>query len=195
MKNLKALSCRWALLLIPLIFWGLSGAAQGEAPSGEPVLIVGDLSNVSRVLLPTSYVKTSENPRLATYQFILDFKNGMIFENPDQVAEEPLQAACVGERLERIKDLIWKNQICDFSQVKRLPPPGTACLTVVYPDYMILPLAEGSLGIGSRPDSCALPERDLCRLEEAGLLRREVEALTSEFAARIDEGNLRGECL
>ncbi|MBX3042012.1 MAG: hypothetical protein KF789_15000, partial [Bdellovibrionaceae bacterium] len=167
------------------------------------VVLIEDLSSVNRVLLPTSYVKTSRilqpaqegSPGIATYQFVLDFKSGMIFENPDNVVNEPLRSACVGERLETIKNLIWKNQLCDFSKVKQQTDQTSACLTVIYPDYMVLPLPEGNLGIGTRVDSCALPEKDLCRLDQAQLLRREIEILTSAFATQIEEGSAPGDCL
>lgn len=196
---------RFGLVVFSILCGGISVHAETriDQESGEPVVIVEDLSNVSRVLLPTSYVKTSKillpaqggNSGIATYQFVLDFKSGMIFENPDDVANEPLRSSCVGDRLETIKTLIWKNQVCDFSKMKPVAQPGTACLTVVYPDYMILPLPQGNLGVGTRPDSCALPEKDLCRLDEAQLLRREIEALASAFATQIEEGSAPGDCL
>ncbi|HRO67428.1 MAG TPA: hypothetical protein PL182_07680 [Pseudobdellovibrionaceae bacterium] len=205
MKTLKIWIHRFGLFALPMTLWAFSAHADARRndEAGEPVLIVEDLSDVGHVLLPTPYVKTSKilqpvrdgASSVATYQFILDFKSGMIFENPDQVVNEPLRSSCVGDRLEKIKNLIWKNQICDFSKVKQPPPSGTACLTVIYPDYMILPLPEGNLGVGTRSDSCALPERDLCRLSEARLLRSEIESLTSDFATQIEEGSVPGDCL
>lgn len=173
----------------------LIGEEGPNAPTyeGEPVVLVDDLKGIAQVVLPTPYVRPMAGSQ---YEFILNFESGFISEAPS-AAGQPVHRACVGERIQKIEELLERNQLCDFSTVKEVRSPEVACLTVVYPNYMLIPLiAEGAmLGIGAKVDSCAIPQQDLCNLADAQDLRAEVEALTTDFMTQIESGRTDGQCL
>lgn len=175
--------------------------AETGAPS-EPRVIVEDLSRIDQLHLPTPFVQTGPSQSavgdgsVTTYQFVLDLKNQMIVTETAGGRNEEEVAVCVtSDRINRIRDILDRNQVCDFSQVPANPQPGVSCLTMVYPDYMILPTQEGMIGVGSKVDSCAVPTRELCELKQGAQLRREIDLLTSDFVDHLEEASPTGHCL
>lgn len=192
--------------ILNLIFSSMLGTTFGASVSlaagkivTEPKVIVGNLKPVDEIFLPTSFIDTSAaaaHQGYETYQFILDLKSNTI-KRANSHGAPTNETTCVsGERSNKIRAILDRNQICDFSEVKTEREPGISCLTMVYPNYMYVPIESGSLGVGEKVDSCATPEIELCDLKAGEALREKIGTLTSDFISYLENPTIQqSQCL